>query len=136
MKHLIFLSFILFTLLACKKIVDKAKDDALTNTITSGQWKMISFMKGTSDVTSDFNPYLFKFLANHTVNAIKDGSVEINGSWQTDIQARTITSFFNNPPYPINFLNGTWSVLDSGENYVIATQTVNGEDWKLRLERQ
>ena len=103
--------------------------------LTNGLWKMTSFNKGGTDITSDFTPYSFKFNTNFTVDAINNGMVEKTGTWNADSDALTMTSNFPNAVNPLILLNGTWTITSATWTSVIANQTVNGELRVLRLDK-
>ena len=130
-----FLAMLLFS--GCStKTVEEQQTDLLVQLIVNGQWSVTNFMRGTNDVTADFTGYKFQFKDDKTVDAIKNGSVEATGSWVGNATSRTIVSQFTNAAATLMLLNGTWNVTDSGLTYVKSTQTVNGEERKLRLDKQ
>ncbi len=119
----------------CGKQVEKVQLNALMDLITSGQWKVTFFKKGTEDVTGTFAPYSFQFKSNETVDAIKNGSVERTGTWQGNATDRTIQSSFGNATAPLGLLNGTWLISKTSTTYVEASQEVNSEKLLLRLDK-
>ena len=129
------LSFLVFASCSTKTVEEKQKD-LLTQLIINGQWAVTRFTKGTTDVTADFTGYKFQFKEDNTVDAIKNGAVEKTGSWVGNTSNRTIISQFTNANATLMLLNGTWNVTDSGLTYVESSQTVNGEERKLRLDKQ
>ena len=132
MKKLYAITF-LFVLFGCIK---KKEENLVENAMMNGQWKVTSFKKAGTDITSDFSTYLFQFKSNFTVDAINNGSVEKTGSWNADASAQTITSSFSNAANPIVLLNGTWQITNNSWTWVEASQTVNGEVLNLRLDKQ
>jgi hypothetical protein len=133
MKYLIL--FLAICTLSCEKAIEKAKEERIIEEITQGQWRVTNFVNAGIDVTADFSAYLFQFKTNKTVDAIKNGTIEKNGSWEGDVNNRTIKSLFSNASHPLVLLNGTWNITDSGDNYVVAYQVVNGQTRNLRLDR-
>lgn len=130
----IFTLLFLFFLCSCNK--EEMAKNAVINAMTSGQWKVVSFKDGATDLTTDFAPYKFQFKENLTVDAINNASVEKTGTWTADANAKTITSTFENANAPLILLNGTWKITDNSWTFVVATQTVNGKLRSLRLEKQ
>ena len=128
----IFTVIILVLLAGCIK---KKQEDIVINALVEGQWKVTRFIKGSSEITSDFANYKFQFKTNFTVDAINNGSVEKTGSWNADAATQTITSNFTNAGIPLSFLNGTWHITNNSWTWVEANQTLNGELYSLRLEK-
>ncbi|HEX2533619.1 MAG TPA: hypothetical protein VHK69_07780 [Chitinophagaceae bacterium] len=122
-------------LLSCRKAEEKAEEAALDAAI-NGEWLVKSYLKGDSNLTSGFAPYTFKFQLNNTVDAYRNGALEKTGSWDSDISTRTITSSFPVSEAPLSLLNGTWTVTKNSWEYVEAEQSVNGTEFRLRLEKK
>ena len=125
--------FLLFFFFSCSK--EQIAKNAVMNAMTSGQWKVVSFKNGSTDVTADFSAYTFQFKENYTVDALHNATVEKTGTWTADANAKTITSTFTNAAHPIILLNGTWQITDNSWTFVEASQTVNGTLRTLRLEK-
>jgi len=124
---------LLFFFFSCSK--EQIAKNAVMNAMTSGQWKVVSFKNGSTDVTADFSAYTFQFKENYTVDAIHNSTVEKTGAWTADANAKTITSTFTNATHPIILLNGTWQITNNSWTFVEASQTVNGTLRTLRLEK-
>ena len=137
MRLALCLMVVLLPALGCKKKIESVKEDLLINLIVSSEWVVAKYTKGAADVTGDFSPYSFQFKKNFTVDAINNSTinptVETTGTWNGDIQTRTIVSNFPNSNPILSLLNGTWLVKDSGLDYVESTQTISGETCFLRL---
>ena len=131
--------FLLLCVSVCTSGCLKAKEDIQENLVlkamTDGQWQMTKFVKGTTDMTADFKPYRFQFRTNNTVEAINNGVVEKTGTWSADQEAKTITSLFTNASATVMLLNGTWNITKNSWTFVEATQTVNSEILKLRIDK-
>lgn len=134
MRLLLFL-LLLLPFAACEKQVEKAQEEVGLDIMTNGQWRVTSFMEGTTDRTADFSPYKFQFKNDRTVDAIVGTSVQKTGTWQADVTARTITSNFAGSAAPLSLLNGTFTITDSSPTYVKAQQTINGILHTLRLDK-
>jgi hypothetical protein len=131
-----FALIILLGLFGCKKQIEKIQTDLVVQAMTTGQWKMVSFVNGSTDITNDFAPYAFQFKTDFTVDAIKSSSVETTGTWNADANAKTITSNFSTQANnPLPFLNGTWKITNNSWTFVEANMTVNGVLRTLRLEK-
>lgn len=135
MKYSFLLLPVFFLLLGCAKTVEKAKENAVISAMTDGQWRMTRFDRAGHDLTTNFASYRFQFQKDNTVQAINNGITERTGSWSADPIAQTITSFFANSGEPVSLLNGTWKVTNNSWTFVEATQTVNGEALKLRIDK-
>jgi hypothetical protein len=135
MKTVFVLLFSVLALTSCQKLIEAQAENAALAVVTAGQWKVTSFKKGAEDKTPLFSSYTFQFLPNETVDAIKNGVVELNGTWKVNIVARTITSAFTTSTEPLLLLNGTYTITDSSPTTVDAKQTVNGEVWVLHLDK-
>lgn len=127
--------FCLLLLASCEKIKENIQEDMVIKAMTDGQWRVSSFTKGAEDKTTDFSPYRFQFRSNNTVEAINNGNKERSGTWEADPNNRTITSNFSNATAPVVLLNGTWKITNNSWTFVEASQTVNGEVLKLRIDK-
>ncbi|RYY86366.1 MAG: hypothetical protein EOO15_14630 [Chitinophagaceae bacterium] len=124
------------TLGSCKKYIEDKQEEAAVEIITNGRWKINSFTTGATNQTSLFSNYLFQFNTNATVDAYLSGTMQLSGGWTYDIPARTVTASFPTSSEPLSLINGTWRITDSGENYVDAERTVNGETRKMHMDKQ
>ena len=134
MKNLMLLISVALLFSGCKKIIEKAQEDAVIKKMTSGQWKVVSFIDEGTNVTAEFSPYKFQFLENRTVQAIKNNAVEITGTWDANADNYTITSNFSTTANPLVRLNRTFQITDAGDNYVVAI-TTSAPIRSLRLEK-
>jgi hypothetical protein len=135
MKKLLMLT-LLFALIQCSpEKKQEIQQNLVIQAMTNGQWKVSSFNKAGSDVTTEFSPYQFQFKNNLTVDAINGGSVEKTGNWNADANAQTITSNFATIVSPLIYLNGTWKITSTTWTSVNATKTESGETSTLRLDK-
>ena len=104
---------------SCKKFVEDQKKQAVMSFITSGQWKIESYLVDTVSITSEFNGYTFKFNEDGTVTGIY-GTTTIPGTWIGEISDYSITSDFPGSDDPVKKLIGHWIVKDSGSTFVKA----------------
>ena len=103
--------------------------------MTNGQWKITNFVHNTSDITSQFSLYKFQYYSNRTVDAIKNGTVEIKGSWDGDASTMTTWANFSNPSPPLDLINGSWHIDDNSWTYVKASQNNGAETKTMRLDK-
>ncbi len=120
---------------SCKKAIEKAQEDAVIKVMINGQWKVTKYLKGTSDVTTDFISYKFQFYENGNVDAIKNNVLEKTGTWTGDANTLSISSNFSNAVPPLSLLNGTFQISKSGQTYVEASGDIGGENNFIRLEK-
>jgi hypothetical protein len=130
---LLLLTVLLFT--RCQKVIDKKVENEILKAMTSGQWKVSNYAKGSSNETAAFAEYAFQFYENRTVEAIKNSAVEKTGTWAEDASKLTIQATFDNVPEPLILLNGTWQITRTTWTSVDAFQTVNGEQRVLKLNK-
>ncbi|GAC1418001.1 MAG: hypothetical protein NVS1B13_15580 [Flavisolibacter sp.] len=126
---------ILCCLGACKKTVQRVQENYIVSAMTSGQWKVSSYLKGSIDTTSAFTNYQFQFKANNTVDAVNNSVLINTGTWSGNMTDGTISANFVNAPSPLPLLNGQWKITNSTQVSVEAYQIVNGELRKLKLNK-
>jgi hypothetical protein len=137
----IFYMFLCSVLLANCGAKDKIIEDQtmklLMQAVTTGQWRVTSFTKGGTDITTDFSAYKFQFKENNTVDALNNGVLEKSGTWNAtgDVNAQTIVSNFPGATYPLGLINGSWNVVTTTWTSVLANQVVNGETLVMKLEK-
>lgn len=136
MKKLILIGLVAFVSLSgCKKAVEKLKEDAIMKAMTDGQWIITNFVQNGTDITSSFSSYKFQYYSNRTVDAIKNGTVEKNGSWGGDAATMTTWANFAGAPSPLSLINGTWHIDNNSWDFVVATQSTTTETRTMRLEK-
>ncbi|HYH15601.1 MAG TPA: hypothetical protein VD794_10285 [Flavisolibacter sp.] len=136
MKNTLCGLLLLVSLGSCEKAIERAKEDALIDAITTGYWKVTKYTKGTTDLTGSFNSYKFQFKKTNSVDALKNNTFEMTGLWQGDAANRTITASFVNATEPLTLLNGTWTITNSTWTSVDATQAVDGVNCRLHLDKE
>ena len=136
MKKISSLLLIALLFMGCKKQVQEIQQDLVILAMTSGQWKMTSFSLNGTDRTPDFATYRFKYNSNYTVDAIRNGTVERSGTWNGSASTMTIAANFPGATTPIDLINGNWNITRNGWTYVEATQTQNGDNKSLRLDKE
>ena len=142
MKNLILIVAALIIFSGCSKnqAEQQAVTDQLVSFIATGQWKMTSFVAGSTDMTASFSNYKFQFKTDLTVDAIliNSGTVDKTGTWNASVTSQTITSNFTNANATLTLLNGIWTVTNTSNStqvFVQAKQTVGGQLYTLRLDR-
>jgi len=126
---------VLLSFSSCKKAIEKKEESIIIAAMTSGQWKITSFVHNSTDITADFSTYKFQYYSNRTVDAFKNGTLEKTGSWDGDPDAMTTFANFPGSVNPLVLLNGTWHIDDNSWTYVKASQTVGGETKIMRLDK-
>ena len=121
---------------SCKKAIQNIQEDLVIKAMTDGQWAVTNFVLNGTTITGDFSQYKFKYYSNKTVDAIKNGTVEITGQWDGNASANTTWANFNSPPYPLTLINGTWNITRNSWTYVEATQTIGADTKVMRLDKQ
>lgn len=113
------------------------KEDAITKAMTDGQWAITSFYEDQTDLTSSFSGYKFQYYNDRTVDAIKNSVVEKKGSWGGDAATMTTWADFAGATAPLDLINGSWQIDNSGWTFVEATQILPGGHLKMmRLDKQ
>ncbi|HVG16569.1 MAG TPA: hypothetical protein VM935_16465 [Chitinophagaceae bacterium] len=129
---------LLLSLSGCKKVKEKILENQAMQFITIGQWKVVRFTEGPNDLSGDFLPYTFQFRTNYSVDAIKNGTKDISGTWSGNEVNSVVTihsSFPQAASNPLPFLNGIFRITNPGFDFVEAAKTVNGVVSTLRMER-
>lgn len=120
---------------SCKKTIQNIQEDLVIKAMTDGQWKITAFTLNGNNITTDFTNYRFKYYSDKTVDALNNGTLEKKGSWNGDAASMTTSANFNAAVYPLNLINGTWTITRNSWTYVEAYQ--NGTDSKtMRLDKQ
>ncbi len=135
MKRLSYLLTIILLLGSCKKTIEKIQEDLLVKAMVDGQWKVTSFVRNGSNITADFATYRFKYYSNKTVDAINNGTVEKTGNWDGSASTWTTYANFTNPSYPLNLINGTWTVTATTWTSVEAYQA-GADSRNMRLDKE
>jgi hypothetical protein len=128
-KTLPFLAILFFfSVLSCKKAIEKQAENAIVQAITTGHWYVEQYKRDTVDVTGDFFGYEFQFYQNGSVDGLMGTTLKGSGTWSADISSYSITSAFPVAAGDtLTRLNYTWKITDSYVDYVVAnTVTANG----------
>ncbi|MBL0132570.1 MAG: hypothetical protein IPP79_00450 [Chitinophagaceae bacterium] len=138
MKKLSFVTLcsLLFLMnISCKKAVQNTQQDLVVKAITDGIWMVDTYVEVSTDITTDFLNYDFKFNADGTVTGTRSG-VSSNGTWIGSAADYSITSNFPTAGAPLQKLNGYWKITDSYWDYVEAEMTVTGGKNILHLRKK
>ena len=137
MKKAALFTVLVFLFTGCKKTVQQIQEDLVVKAMTDGQWKITNFTQNGTDITADFAAYQFKYYYSpNKVDAIRNGTVEITGTWDGDANSMTTWANFTSPAYPLNLINGTWHIDRNSWTYVEATQIIGSETRTMRLDKQ
>jgi hypothetical protein len=122
---------------SCKKTIENIQEDLVIKAMTDGKWGVTNFARNGVDITGDFAGYEFKYYDNpKKVDAIKNGNVEMTGTWNGDASTMTTWASFPGASHPLSLINGSWHIDRSGWTYVEATQTDGSETKTMRLDKQ
>ena len=125
------LTFGIFLLQGCEKLMEQAKQDALVDAMMSKTWYVAQYTEVNTVVTSEFSGYDFNFKSDHSVIA-KKGTVSVTGDWGADINTKMLSASFNSGN-PLSKLNGTWNVYYQDALGPKMNQVVNSKELKLFL---
>ena len=117
----------------CSK--EKIQTNLLVDAFTKGRWIVVIFTEGSADLTSQFSPYEFQFFENRTVQAIK-GSAVITGTWEANIDTRTITADFPGTDPALDLLSDNWKIFNNTMTLVEANPVNTGRTAYLKLNRK
>ena len=135
MKLLLHLCLLVFLLPSCKKAIEKKKENIIVDAMTSGQWKVASFVQDGVDKTADFTGYTFRYYENRTVDALVGGSVQKTGTWAEDVNKLEILASFQGAVDPLLLINGNWKIDKTDWTYVESTLVAGSVIRKMRLEK-
>ncbi|MDP4262187.1 MAG: hypothetical protein Q8941_06615 [Bacteroidota bacterium] len=136
MKKLLPALCLILLLPGCKKAIEQAQENAIIKAMTDGQWAVTNFVQNSNDITTDFSGYKFQYYSNKTVDAIKNGLVEMTGTWDGDATTMTTSANFTNASSPLSLINGNWHIDNNSWTFVVASQATAGETKTMRLDKQ
>ncbi|MBA2500900.1 MAG: hypothetical protein H0V30_14340 [Chitinophagaceae bacterium] len=135
MKKITIALLVLVSFTACKKTLEDKARDIVIDAMTSGQWRISLFTVNGNNITTDFAAYTFQYHKNETVDAIKNGSVEVTGNWEGDANNMSISANFSNVSEPLLLINGNWKITNNSWTFVEAKQTNGSQIKTLRLDK-
>ncbi|HEX7845973.1 MAG TPA: hypothetical protein VF476_09260 [Chitinophagaceae bacterium] len=135
MKRLLVGISVLCLFSGCKKMIEKIAEDMVMKAMTDGQWYVKDFVHNGTNITTSFSAYKFQYYRNKTVDAINNGSVEKTGTWDGNASTMTTSANFTGATNPLNLINGNWKIDNNSWTFVEATQNINGETKRMRLEK-
>ena len=111
-------AFLLMAFVAlCFSSCDKNDDNGITatvvsNTVTSGTWRVTYFWDTDHEETSNFSGYSFTFAGGNVLTAVNGGTT-VTGTWQTGTDNSTVKLVISFAT-PANFaeLSEDWHVLE------------------------
>ena len=98
---------------SCKKAVDNIKEDLMIKLITENTWKIVKYVDGTTNMTTLYTDYDFKFNKDGSLNAIKNGVTESTGTWAGSEASQSITSAFPSAGDTLSRLTGVWLISNT-----------------------
>lgn len=116
MKNIFVLFAMLFiAIVSCSKDDDNSSTISpgnVSNTVTSGTWRITYYWDTDHDETSDFSGYTFTFASGGVLTAVKSGTT-LTGSWSTgtdDSKTELIIAFTT----PASFveISDDWEVIE------------------------
>jgi hypothetical protein len=134
MKPIVVSLLFVLVLSGCKKAIEEKQKDLIIQAMTNGQWIITNFVYNGTTKTDDFNGYKFQYYSNKTVDAIKIGLVEKQGTWDGDAASMTTWANFD-AGAPLSMINGTWHIDNSSWTFVLASQNVGGDTKIMRLDK-
>jgi hypothetical protein len=127
MKNIILLALLMTIGISCSKDDDNSTitPDNVSNTVTSGTWRITYYWDTDHEETSNFSGYSFTFATGGVLTAVKTGST-VTGTWSTgtdDSKTELIISFAS----PANFveISDDWEVIENTSTK-IRLQDVSG----------
>jgi hypothetical protein len=103
------------------------KSEAVEKAVADGTWQVTYFYDDT-DGTSDFNPYVFTFTADGSVQALSANHI-IDGTWSTrasgDGSAKLIIDFEGDAD-PFDELSDDWNVTEYSETKIVLRDLSGG----------
>jgi hypothetical protein len=119
----------------CKKTIQNIQEDLVLKAMTDGQWRITNFVHNGANITADFTTYKFQYFSDKTVDAINNGTLEKKGTWDGNATTMTTSANFTAASYPLQLINGNWSIIRNSWTYVEASQTVGTETKIMRLDK-
>lgn len=102
-------SVLFLALLLMVSIGGCTRDGDITDTITTGTWRVSYFISAGDEATALFNGYVFTFLTNGTVTVIRPDTPPVPGTWnEFDDNSRFELDFGNSGL--LERLNEAWVV--------------------------
>lgn len=135
MKNLVLIGLSFFLFSACKKAIEDRKEDIILSAMTNGQWYVYAYQEGSTDISSDFEPFVFQFYRDGKVAAIA-GADRTEGTWIANTNTLSITSNFPGAASPLSKLNAEWKITDNSWDYVKAKAQLNGNENQLHLKKK
>lgn len=135
LRNLLFVSCVCFLTNSCvKKIVEEATNDLFVSIMTTGKWKVTSYMEETTDLTASFMGWETQFFSNNTSISIK-GTSTVNGTWSGGLATNKMTVNTVSPIAPLEKLIGTWDIVNGTFTTAKFSQYRNGVNLKLELTK-
>ena len=130
MKKVIFITSVIavFLFFSCQKDDDNItaiSTTSVTNTITSGTWRITYYWDTDHDETANYNGYNFTFGSGNVLTATKSGA-SVTGTWTTltdDSKTKLVIAF--STPASLVEISDDWHVFERTDTR-IKLQDVSG----------
>ena len=128
MKNILLFALLMTFGIACSKDDDNSSSitpDNVSNTVTSGTWRITYYWDTDHEETSSYSGYSFTFATGGVLTAVKTGST-VTGTWSTgtdDSKTELVIGFAS----PASFveLSDDWEVIENTSTK-IRLQDVSG----------
>jgi hypothetical protein len=128
MKNILLLALLMTFGIACSKDDDNSSSitpDNVSNTVTSGTWRITYYWDTDHEETSNYSGYSFTFATGGVLTAVKTGST-VTGTWSTgtdDSKTELVIAFAS----PASFveISDDWEVIENTSTK-IRLQDVSG----------
>lgn len=115
MRTTIFYIFLVLsmTLVSCDR--NNSVSTSLSQSASSGSWRLTLFTDNGNDETADFSGYTFTFSNNGTLTVVKNG-ISKNGSWSVNTSSNKFIIELgpkDNTNLPLGELTNDWKILST-----------------------
>lgn len=135
MKYLLVIWATFFLVGGCKKAKEDILEERALNLLHGTEWKIVTFTQGSSDISADFSTYVFRFDKDGTMAALRNNNTEATGTWQGDIEDKTMYAHFPAASHPLFLLNATWTITQSTSSALTANTKAGTEVRQLKMEK-
>jgi hypothetical protein len=129
MKRILASVLVISLLVSCQRRNDDMAGD-ISQTATSGTWKVTLFTDSGNNETADFAGYNFEFQTGGIISATKNGTVK-TGSWAADNSSNKLIINLgpkDNTNKPLGELTDDWKVISLTANEIKLTDDNAGSN--------
>ena len=128
MKNILLFALLMTFGIACSKDDDNSSSitpDNVSNTVTSGTWRITYYWDTDHEETSNYSGYSFTFATGGVLTAVKTGST-VTGTWSTgtDDSKTELVIWFASPAVFVE-ISDDWEVIEKTSTK-IRLQDVSG----------